>query len=99
MCLHYSVLVSLAELEQLRRGLSLLKFDSLMTSYPDLLKKTFEPPKFEITRDFVQNLLTPDFSPVGSNNRNTEEAIVMTWIHYLRYLESMYQIPIPNYTL
>jgi len=44
MCLHYSVLVSLAELEQLRWGLAIQKFNSLMESYPQLLQKAFQPP-------------------------------------------------------
>ena len=37
--LHYSVLVSLAELEQLHRGLALQNFSSLMHSHP----KVFSP--------------------------------------------------------
>ena len=88
MCLHYSVLVSLAELEQLRRGLSLLKFDSLMNLYPDILKKAFQPPEIKITRDYVQDLFVPEFSLDGSNNKTTEEAIMIMWVRYLRYLES-----------
>ena len=87
MCLHFSVLVSLAELEQLRRGLSLLNFNSLVCSYPDILKKVFQPPECEITRDYVQDLLVAAFSPNGSNDRTTEEAIIMMWVRYLKYLE------------
>ena len=86
MCLHYSVLVSLAELEQLRRGLSLMKFDSLMSSFPSLLKKAFQPPECKITSDYIQDLFFPDFSARGSNSRNKEEVIMMMWICYLRYL-------------
>ena len=39
--LHYSVLVSLAELEQLRRGLA-LQFSSLMQSHPRVMRKAFQ---------------------------------------------------------
>lgn len=36
LCLHYSVLVSLSELEQLRHGLEQQKFSSLMQSHPNV---------------------------------------------------------------
>ena len=87
MCLHYSVLVSLAELEQLRRGLAVQKFDSLMELYPQLLRKAFQPSQCKITSEYIQDLFVAGFSPVGSNKRLVEEAIVMMWIHYLQYLE------------
>ena len=51
-CLHYSILVSLAELEQLRHGLAILGFDSLMAAYQ--LREAFEP-KQKITSDYMQN--------------------------------------------
>lgn len=87
--LHYSVLASLAELEQLRRGLTIQKFGSLMQSHPSTLHKAFRPPEIQITSDIIQDLFVPSFSPSGSNKRNTEEAIVMTWIRYLQHLEGM----------
>ena len=90
MCLHYSVLVSLAELEQLRRGLAVQKFDALMESFPQLLKKAFRPPLCKITGDYLQDLFVPVFSPVGHNKRPLEEAIVMMWVHYLQFVEGMY---------
>lgn len=44
MCLHYSVLVSLAELEQLRHELAIQKFESLMHTFPGVLKSVFNLP-------------------------------------------------------
>lgn len=87
MCLHYTVLVSLAELEQFRRGLAIQRFDALMESFPDLLRRAFEPSEREVTAEYLQDLFVPIFSPVGSNQRITEEAITMLWIRYLQYLE------------
>lgn len=87
MCLHYSILVSLAELEQLRRGLAIQKFDSLMESFPQPLRKAFQPPTCEITSEYVQDLFVALLSPVGSNKRSVEEAIMMMWIRYLQCLE------------
>ena len=87
MCLHYSILVSLAELEQLRRGLDIQRFDSLMESFPQLLRKDFQSPVCEITSEYVQDLFVALLSPVGSNKRPGEEAIMMMWIRFLQYLE------------
>ena len=87
--LHCSVLVSLAELEQLRRGLTIQKFASLMESYPITLRKVFRPPEIQITSEIIQDMFLPSLSAKGSNKRNVEEAIVMTWIQYLQSLEGM----------
>lgn len=85
MCLHFSILVSLAELEQLRHGLAIQKFESLMHAYPHILKKV-QPPTFAVTSEYIQDLLDPTFSPVGSNKRPIEEALILTWIRYLDHL-------------
>ena len=74
MCLHYSVLASLAELEHLRRGLSVQKFNLLMESNPQLIRKAFVIPDTKISSDFLQDLYIPIFSPKGSNRRVIEEA-------------------------
>lgn len=84
LCLHYSILVSLAELEQLKRGLSLQRFSTLMESHPHLLRKAFLPPKVVISSDFIQDMYTVLFSPVGSNNRSEEQSVVMLWYQYLQ---------------
>ena len=87
MCLHYSILVSLAELEQLRHGMAVQKFDSLMASFPQLLQKAFQPSQRTITSEYIQDIFVAVLSPVGSNKRPVEEAIMMRWICYLQYLE------------
>ena len=89
MCLHYSVLVSLAELEQLRRGLAVQKFDSLMESFPQLIRKAFQPSQCKITSVYIQDLFVAGLFPVGSNKRPVEQAIMIMWIHYLQYLEGI----------
>ena len=89
MCLHYSVLVTLAELEQLRRGLTIQKFNMLMGSHPQAVRKAFELSQTKITSDFLQDLVVPMFSPQGSNKRAVEEALIMTWIRYLQHLEAL----------
>ena len=92
LCLHHAVLLSLAELEQMKRGLEIQKFSVLMNSYPHLLRKAFHPPTQSITSDFIQDLFVPSLSPQGSNRREKEEAIMMAWIRYLQNIEGKYQI-------
>ena len=87
MSLHYTVMVSLAELEQLRRGLSIQKFASLMETFPDVLRTTFKPPERKITSDFLQDLFVATLSERGSNRREEAAAVLMAWIHYLQQLE------------
>ena len=53
MCLH-SVLISLAELEQLRCGLDIKKFHLLMESS----HKVIVPPEIKVTSDFLQDLFS-----------------------------------------
>lgn len=86
MCSHFSILVGQAELEQLRHGLTIQKFESLMHRFPSIPRKVFQPPTFTITSEYIQDLLDPVFSPVGSNKRPIEEALILTWIRYLDYL-------------
>ena len=51
-CLHYAVLGSLAELEQLRRGLHTLRFSVQMESYPFLFKQLFLHCNTSVTADW-----------------------------------------------
>ena len=90
LCLHYSLLVSLAELEQLKRGLCTLKFNCLMESHPTLLRKAFYPSEIIITADVIQDLYEIDFSLKGTSSRVKEEDIIMTWINYLREIEGTF---------
>ena len=87
LCLHYVILVSLAELEQLRRGLAIQKFNSLMESVPTVIRTAFEPPIQKISSGVIQDMYTTMFSPSGSNKRVIEESIVMSWVRYLQFVE------------
>lgn len=87
MCLHYTVLSSLAELEQLHRGLTIQKFNTLMEYFPQLLRKAFQPSLHPITSGMIKDLFVANFSPPGSNNRPVEEALVLMWTRYLNHLE------------
>lgn len=89
MSLHCCVLASLAELEQLRRGLAMQKFSTLMEAFPEIVRKAFNPPERKISSSFIQDLFVPRLSPVGSNKREVEEAVLIIWIRYLQKLEGI----------
>ena len=97
-CLHYAVLSSLAELEQLRRGLHTLRFSVLMESYPFLFKQLFLHSNTSVTADFIQDLFQVDYSVPGSNNRVKEEAIMMNWVSYLQDLEGMVVVAVTEFS-
>ena len=86
-CLHYAVLGSLAELEQLKRGLQTAKLATLMDKHAHLFKELFLHSHKPITADFIQDLFVADYSDRGSNNRVKEEAIMMNWVSYLQESE------------
>ena len=83
------VLSSLAELEQLRCELSMKNFSTLMESSPRAIKRAFELSHTKVCSEFLQDLFVPSFSPKGSDKRAQEEALIMSWISYLQYLEGM----------
>ncbi len=64
-CLHYTVLGSLAELEQLRRGLHVQKFSTLLDDYPKLLRGVFIQ-ESKLTSHNIHDLFVVNFSPKGS---------------------------------
>ena len=82
LALHFSVLVSLAELEQLRRGFELQKFSVLISKHPQVMRKAFLPPVQAISADFLQDIFEPILAPRGINKREAEEAVLLTWHHY-----------------
>lgn len=90
--LHFTIGNSLAELEQLRHGLSFLKFDSLMKNHTDLVKSAFRPSTNPITARYLQDEFKPLLSPSGSVKRTAEEAILMSWFQYLEDVEGKWLI-------
>ena len=81
------MLGSLAELEQLKRGLQTAKLATLMDKHPHLFKEFFLHSRKPVTADFIQDLFVAEYSDRGSNNRVKEEAIMMNWVSYLPELE------------
>ena len=89
LCRRFAIYSTLAEIEQLRRGLQTLSFDVLMKTYPDQLRKVFIPSEQAISAEFLQDFLEVQYSLIGSNSRQAEEAIMMNWILYIQNIEGM----------
>lgn len=64
MSLHYCVLASLAELEQLRRGLAMQKFSTLMEAFPEIVHKAFNPQKGKYQAPSSRTSLFQDCPPL-----------------------------------
>ena len=65
-------------------------FNFLIDSYPNILRRAFEPPQHEISSSFIQDMFLAEFSPKGCNQREIEEAVLMCWVQYLQHTECKY---------
>lgn len=90
--LHYSVLCSLAELEQLRCGLHVAKVNELLEAYPEMFRPLFIHAPTKLTAQIVQDLYQVDFAEKGSNRRKKQEALMMNWITYLQDAEGIAKV-------
>ena len=89
MCLHYCILCSLTELEQLKEGLTVQKFNTLMIKYPELVRTAFNQPTLTITSSVIEELYSDhvDIATKGSEKWNQQQAILNAWRHYLKGIE------------
>ena len=88
-CLHYSILGSLGELEQLKRGLQTAGLSALLEQHGSVMKDLFLHQDKKVTADFIQDLVEVEYSLLGSNYRFIEKAIIMNWLSYLKDLEGL----------
>ena len=86
-CLHYSILSALPELEQFIDGLAIFGFLDAVRAEPEKARSIFmETGENIITADAMEYLFHVEFSPPGSNRRAAEEAID---INRSRYFEEV----------
>ena len=87
-CLHFVVLATKAELDQLVDGLNALGVLSLVKNNPILGRQLFVQgsPK-ELTAMILYDMLPAELSPPMSNGRDEEEAQLMNWINFLQFVE------------
>ena len=86
-CHHYLIVGIIAELEQLRKGLSTLNFLTLMEMFPKELMSIFSPSDAPLSADQLEDLFHIKYSEDGSNQRATEEQIVFNFFKFLRDIE------------
>ena len=81
MCLHYTILVIKAELDQLVKGLETLDILSLLWEHPPAARPLFihtdGPP---LTAGDVFDVFHPQLSLPGSNAREREEEQLIKWL-------------------
>ena len=88
-CLHYCIFSTVAELEQLKQGLLVQKFSTLMEKYPDAVRTAFQPAKQIITSGLIEQLYCnhANLGPRGSEKWCKQQAILNAWACYLRRIE------------
>ena len=85
-CRHFTVFTTVAELEQMRKGLSTLGFLGLMEEYEELMA-IFQPSTTPISAATIEDFFTVGFAEIGSNDRVLQEGIMFNWWKYLRDIE------------
>lgn len=68
-------------------GLKAHKVLELIRENPTTMRQLFvhmRPQK--VTADYILSLFKENFSPLGSNSRSAEEAVVMQWIHLVEQI-------------
>ena len=64
-CLHYSILGSLGELEQLKRGLQTAGLSALLEQHGSVMKDLFLHQDKKVTADFIQDLFEVEYPLLG----------------------------------
>lgn len=90
-CLHYSILSSLTELEQLKEGLAIQKFSTLMMKVPVIIRTAFTQCALTVTSSVIEELYCDHVitAPRGSDKWNRQLAILGAWKCYLRGIEGI----------
>ena len=91
MAKHFCVFAIKSELDQILCGLSsTLGVLELFRNNPTLMRSLLVCSSVKITADSVYDTFSISFSPDGSNQKVTEEATVMLWVHFLQRVERMW---------
>lgn len=86
--MHYLVHSCKSELDQLKQGCSELGVLSLLRTHPNLFRPLLMVAgKPRLTARNVAKMFKARCSPLGSNHREKEDAVVMAWKEYLDGVE------------
>ena len=86
--LHYTLLISLSELNQFIDGLKICNILQLVREYPDMFRILFEVPNSKLTAEDIDSIFDPQFSPVGSNKFTIEQNIIFYFNQYLEDVQN-----------
>lgn len=94
MALHFGILSVKAELDQMLCGLNdTLDALNVIRQHPTLFRPLFVYGSVApISLNYVYSLFKPKMSDVGSNCRESEEAVLMLWNDFLEKVEGMAKI-------
>ena len=87
--MHYYIYSLKSELDEIRRGLQSLGFLDVVSKNP-ILRSLFEHSPSKVTADLVEEMFIPEFSPIGSNMRAKEEAVMMWFTELLHEIEGKF---------
>ena len=88
-CTEYLIMRSINEVQQFESGLNVLDIDSLIKRYPEHLEEIFVHNPQPVTAGILDGIFMPQFSPLGSNAREKEEAIILNWKDYIYEAEGI----------
>ena len=94
--LHYCIFAMLTELDQVKQGLMVQKFNVLMEKYPNVVRTAFQPVKEVITSSLIEELYCSHttLAPMGSERWSKQQAIINPWVCYLRRIKGMARLEI-----
>ena len=86
--MHYSLINVKAELDQMVKGLEAYGVYELVQANKQMMRQLFVHFKpLAFTADMLFDMFPAEFSPVGSNARDAEEAALMNWVNYTQEIE------------
>ena len=85
-CLHFVIHSAKSELDQLKEGMQTLNLLSTMQSHPQLFLPllTISNKKGISADELISLFKVKQWSPEGSNDRESEEAVIFNWQYYIR---------------
>ena len=86
-CIEYVINRSYGEIAQFKEGFQALRLDSLIRDHPAAMKQLFTHCPTCLTADQLKRLMVPIYSLRGSNDRESEEAVMMNWLYFIEDVE------------
>jgi hypothetical protein len=87
MILNYSVSLCQAELDQFVKGLELHNVLTVLRYHPNQSRKLFQGNMEPLTAEMLDDMFTPELSPVGNIKREREEEILFNFTHFVEEIE------------